>query len=97
MADVIDTLEIVTIASLHEALNITITLDDGKLARLLEAARDFVEGYVGPLDDFDAADAVPDAIAQALRLYVGHLYEEDAAPVPEGVFALIGPYRKWEF
>ena len=97
MADVIDTLEIVTLASIREALNITITDDDVKLARLLEAARDFIEGYVGPLDAFEAADAVPDAIAQALRLYVGHLYEEDAAPVPEGVFALIDPYRKWEF
>ena len=97
MADVIDTLEIVTIPSLHDALNITIGDDDLKLERLVETARDFIEGYVGPLDDFETADAVPAAIAQAMRLYVGHLYDEDAAPVPEGVFALIGPYRKWEF
>lgn len=88
---------IVTLQSVREELNITSNTDDVKLDRLLQTARQFIEGYVGPLDDFGSAEAVPEPIRQAIRLYVGHLYDEGAAPVPEGVFALIGPYRRWVF
>lgn len=97
MADLIPTTDIVPLADLKAALNVTLDLDDAKLTAKLEAARDVMEAYVGPLDDFASAEAVPAAVKEAMKLYAGNLYDADAAPVPEGFYALIGPYRAWEF
>lgn len=70
-----------------------------------EAARQHVERWVGPLEDFGAtADDVPSDIKAAIRMFVGHLVanrEATATDVPAeialGFHDLIGPYRKWEF
>lgn len=97
MADIIATADIVPLADLKAALNITLDDDDAKLTAKLEAARGVLEGWVGPLDAFEAAADVPAALKEALKLYVGNLYDNDDATVPAGVFALVGPYRLWEF
>lgn len=96
MPDILTT-DIVTLADLKAAMNVTITDDDAKLLAKLEAARGFLEGWTGPLSVFETADAVPPALKEALKLYAGHLYDADAAEVPEGFFSLIGPYREWGF
>lgn len=104
MADLLQTTDIVPLTDLKDALNVTLDEDDRKLFDKLEAARDFVEGYVGPLDAFESVSAVPDALKEALKMYAGHLYENPEATTPQtlnetplGFFALIGPYRRWEF
>lgn len=96
MPEIITT-DIVSLADLKAALNVTISDDDAKLLAKLDAARDFVEGWTGPLDAFETVDAVPAALKEALKLYAGHLYDADAADVPEGFFSLIDSHRKWEF
>lgn len=93
----ITTTDIVSLADLKAALNVTITDDDAKLLAKLDAARGFLEGWTGPLDAFETAEAIPAALKEALKLYAGHLYDADAAEVPEGFFALIDPHRTWEF
>lgn len=97
MPDLIPTTDIVPLAELKDALNVTLDVDDDKLGRKIEAARDFLEGWVGPLDAYETAEKVPDALREALKLHAGHLYDNDAAEVPPGFFALIGAYRKWVF
>lgn len=97
MADTIPTASIVSLEVLKDALNVTIEEDDAKLTAKLEAARSFLEEWVGPLDAFATAEAIPPALKEALKLYAGHLYDADAAEVPAGFFALIDSHRKWEF
>lgn len=96
MPDILTT-DIVSLADLKAALNVTITDDDSKLLAKLDAARGFLEGWTGRLDAFETADAVPPALKEALKLHAGHLYDADAAEVPEGFFSLIDSHRKWEF
>lgn len=98
-----DTLAIVSLADLKAHLNVTLDADDALLASILEAARSFVEGWCGPLDDF--AGDVPASLVQALKMHAAHLYENreatsfaaTAAEVPLGFFALIDPHRLREF
>lgn len=104
MSDTISTTDIVSLDALKDALNVTLYEDDRKLFDKLEAARDFIESYVGPLDTFETAYAVPDALKEALKMYVGHLYENPEATTPQvmnemplGFFALIGAHRNWAF
>ena len=47
---------------------------------------------------------MPETVLHAIRMYVGHLYENREATslssvneMPLGFFDLIGPYRKWAF
>lgn len=97
-----DTLSIVPLADLKAHLNVTTTDDDAVLTAMLEAARGFAEGWVGPLDNFES---VPAGVVHALKLYTAHLYENreattfsgTGAEVPLGFFDLINPHRKWAF
>ena len=97
MADLLPTEDIIGLDDLKDALNVTLHEDDLKLYAKREAARGFVESYVGPLDAFETANAVPACILEAMKMYVAALYDGDTGEPPEGFFALIGPYRKFVF
>jgi len=98
-----DTLTIVSLDDLKAHLNVTSDDDNGLLTTQLGAARGYVEGWCGPLDDFTTG--VPPALVQAMKMYVAHLYENrestsfaaTASEMPMGFFDLIGPWRKWSF
>ncbi|MFG1282278.1 head-tail connector protein [Xanthobacter autotrophicus] len=97
------TLDIVSLADLKAHLNVTTDDDDALLTGMLETARGYVESWCGPLDDI--AGTIPAGFVHALKLYVGHLYENRetvnigniVSEIPMGFFDLIGPYRKWAF
>lgn len=94
-----DTLDILPLADLKEHLRVDLADDDNLLTGELEAARGYVEGWCGPLDDF--TDGVPPALVQAMKMYVAHLYENREAinvgnivsEIPMGFFDLIDPHR----
>ncbi|UJX47174.1 head-tail connector protein [Xanthobacter sp. YC-JY1] len=92
------TLDILPLADLKAHARIDTSEEDPDLAQLIEAARGFVEGWCGPLDDF--ASPVPPALVHAMKLYAAHLYENreatsagGVAEVPLGFFDLIDPHR----
>ncbi len=74
--------------------------DDKLLEELTCAARGFLEGWVGPLDD---RAPVPPEILLAGREYIRWLYDsrDPDKPAlyepPPGVFSLLSRYRKWSF
>lgn len=93
-----ETLNILPLDELKEHLRIDFEDDDNLLRDLVAAARGYVEGWCGPLDDF--TDGVPAALVQAMRMYVAHLYanreaaaETSLSEVPLGFFDLIDPHR----
>lgn len=93
-----DTLDILPLADLKEHLRVDFADDDNLLTGELEAARGYVEGWCGPLDDF--TDGVPPALVQAMRIYVAHLYanreavaDTSLSEAPMGFFDLIDPHR----
>ncbi|MBN8914590.1 MAG: phage gp6-like head-tail connector protein [Rhizobiales bacterium] len=93
-----DTLEILPLADLKEHLRLDFSDDDNLLAGELEAARGYVEGWCGPLDDF--TDGVPPVLVQAMKMYVAHLFanreaagETSLTEAPMGFFDLIDPHR----
>lgn len=97
------TSSILTVLAVKSHLNISTDADDGILTSMIEVSRNYVESWCGPLDDFEGT--VPPAVVQAMKMHVGHLYENReastfsgaAAELPLGFFDLIGPYRKWAF
>lgn len=97
MAYEIATQDIVSLAELKDALNVTLDIDDAKLGQKLDAARDYLEGWIGPFDAFEIPDNVPGAVREALKLTTGHLYDEGAATMPEGILSLIAPHVLREF
>lgn len=93
-----DTLDILPLADLKEHLRVDLADDDNLLTGELEAARGYVEGWCGPLDDF--TDGVPPVLVQAMKMYVAHLFENREATgatslseAPMGFFDLIDPHR----
>ncbi|MFG1345237.1 head-tail connector protein [Xanthobacter autotrophicus DSM 431] len=96
-----DTLSIVSLAEMRAHVRLTSdeTDYDDDLTSMLEAARGYVEGWCGPLDDF--ADSIPPAITHAMKMYAAHLFENREAAqsegrvseVPMGFFDLIDPHR----
>ena len=99
-----DTGEIVSLNELKAHLNVTLDEDDWVLSVKLDAARQHIEAWCGPLDTFEGA--VPHDLREALKQLAGHLYENREATfigqgavteVPFGFHELIGPYRRWEF
>lgn len=61
-----------------------------------------IESWCGPIAEM--SEPAPEPILHAIRMYVGHLYENREATslgsvneMPLGFFDLIGPYRKWAF
>ncbi|MFG1201741.1 head-tail connector protein [Xanthobacter aminoxidans] len=100
---VTNTLSITSLSEVKAHLNISTDTDDELLTSIIEVSRNYVESWCGPLDDFEGT--VPPAIVQAMKMHVGHLYENReastfsgaAAELPLGFFDLIGPYRKWAF
>lgn len=96
-----ETTEIVPLEDLKVHLGVTISDDDALLVSYLEAARSFIEGWCGSLNDF--VDGVPAALVHALKEYVRYLYDsrDPDKPAlyeaPPAVFELIQPHRKWSF
>ena len=96
-----DTTDILSLADLKAHLGVTIAEDDALLRSHLEAARGFVEGWCGPLDDME--DGVPAGLVHALKETVRFFYDarDPDKPAlyepPPGVFSLLNPYRKWSF
>lgn len=94
----------VTVADLKAHLNLTGEADDAVLAQKIAVAEAFVAGFTG---DFATTFTVgvPAPVAEAVRLYAGHLYENREATivgdavqaVPFGFLDLIAPYRVWCF
>ena len=93
------------VVSLDEAkaqLNVTDTVDDALIARLIVPARAHVENLLGFEID---ADAPPDALKQAILMLVAHWYENreaslvgiNAQETPDGVTAITNEYRNWSF
>lgn len=90
----IPTEEILAVAAVQEAVaNIQNGLPPAMIPELIGEARRFVEGYVGPLDDFETPDAVPDAIKQAMLLRVVYRYKKNFRPFNIKLFfSLITPH-----
>ncbi|WP_454917287.1 head-tail connector protein [Xanthobacter sediminis] len=95
------TLDIVPLADLKAHLSVTTDADDGLLTAYMETARAFIEGWCGPLDDFE--DGVPATLVHALKEYVRYLYDsrDPDKPAlyeaPPAIFDLIQPHRQWSF
>lgn len=92
-----------SLSDIKAHLNVTDDADDDLILAKMEAAEAFVAGYVGKaLVDFDP---VPGDLKEAVRMVVGHLYENREAtlvgvviaPVPLGAFELMAPHREWVF
>ncbi|BAT61227.1 phage gp6-like head-tail connector protein [Variibacter gotjawalensis] len=70
--------------------------EDALIGTLIAAARDYVETQTRR----ELAADVPAALRQAMRLLIAHWYEhratasDRAAQIPDGVGALIAPYRE---
>ncbi|MGE4372889.1 MAG: head-tail connector protein [Xanthobacter sp.] len=85
------------IAEIKAHLSIEDENDNDLLEGFTCAARGFLEGWVGPLDDFEK---VPPEILLAGREYVRWIYDsrDPDKPAlyepPPGVFSMIAPYRK---
>lgn len=95
-------MSIVELEDIKTHLNIDTDEDDALLTAKIEAAEEFVERYL--FQDFDKFDPVPASLKEAVRMLVGHFYENREASsdariydVPFGVWALIAPYRGWGF
>lgn len=94
-----DTLDILPLADIKAHVRIDHDDEDADLTGLIETARGHVEAWCGPLDDF--TDGVPPALVHAMKLYVGHLYENREATLvgstgdetPLGFFDLIDAHR----
>lgn len=79
--------------------------EDVMLLDLMGAAKDVLEGWVGPLADHEREDgSIPDCLVEAMSLLVGHWFEHREATTPDslhylplGFREMIDPYRKWEF
>lgn len=99
--EVTATLEIVSLADLKAHLSVTTDADDALLTSYLETARGFVEGWCGPLDDFE--NGVPATLVHALKELVRYYFDsrDPDKPAlyeaPPAVFELMQPHRQWSF
>lgn len=90
----------ITVENVKAHLSIIDDQDDTVLADLIEASDDFVLRYTGA--EFEEW---PASLKHAVRLLVGHLYENREATLigisadmlPFGVLDLIEPHREWSF
>jgi len=103
MTHLIPTADIVSLASAKEHMRLDSGDDDMAVDAIIEAARSYVEGWVGPLDEFLPGE-VPYSVRQAMLMVVAHWFanreaaaEQALVPVPMGFHDLIEPHRRWEF
>ena len=96
-------MSVLTVADLKSHLNVDGTADDALIGAKIEAAEAFVGAFVGKkLTDFDP---VPDDLKEAVRMLVGHLYENREASIAgiptstitPGLYELMAPHREWVF
>jgi uncharacterized phage protein (predicted DNA packaging) len=96
-------MSVLEIDDLKAHLNISDDVDDQLIAARIEAAEAFVDRWIAtPLAELDP---VPPDLKQAVRLLVGHWYENreatlvgvGAEQVPLGFWDLITPHRVWSF
>lgn len=100
---------ITTVPEVREHLNITGTQDDALLGRLAGAAQELIERQLGfKIEDSYGGESqgpVPEALKQAVRMLVGHWYENREAsvvgvaaqPLPMGVDAIVSEFRCYSF
>ncbi|SEB43412.1 uncharacterized phage protein (possible DNA packaging) [Nitratireductor aquibiodomus] len=95
-----------TIISVEDAkahLNITVDTDDALLSGKIEAAEAWISRWLEtPLAEMAE---VPADLKEAVRLLVGHLYENreatlvgiTAEEIPFGIWDIINQHRAWSF
>lgn len=93
----------VTIEDVKAHLNVVISEDDTLLTNKIAAAEEWIGKFTGtPLADLTPT---PEPLKEAVRMLVGHLYENREASViavsaellPLGLYELMAPYREWAF
>lgn len=94
---------IITAADAKAHLNITTNADDTLITAKIEAAEAWVSRWLEtPLAEMDE---VPGDLKEAVRLLVGHLYENreasivgiSAEEIPFGIWDIINQHRAWSF
>jgi Phage gp6-like head-tail connector protein len=90
------------LALLKSQLNITDATDDALLAHKLEAAEQWVAGFIGRLSWFSATpnESIAAALTEAILQLAAYWYEQREAasfgvainPIPFGVHELLRPY-----
>ncbi len=98
-------MNVLTLSDLKGHLNIEQDddRDDVVIEAYASAAEQWTEFFVGV--DFNTIVDFPEPLKQALRMMVGHWFENREAVamgvtsdmVPFGVFDLLKPYRQWAF
>lgn len=94
---------IITVADAKAHLNITTDADDTLIAGKIETAEAWIDRWLA--EPFADMAEVPADLKEAVRLLVGHLYENreasivgiTAEEIPFGVWDLIGPHRAYSF
>ncbi len=87
-------MSVVTLDEVKEHLRILDDADNALLARLIDVAEEFVEGFAGPLSG--TADEVPAGLKQAILLAVEAEFSASDDARSRAMAALL-PYRQWAF
>ena len=96
-------MSVVTIEDVKAHLNVLISEDDDLLTNKIAAAEEWIGLFIGtPLADLTPT---PETLREAVRMLVGHLYENREASIvavsaelmPLGLYDLMAPYRQWSF
>ena len=96
-------MSIITVEDAKAHLNVTADTDDALIAAKIDAAEAWVGRWLAT--PFADMAEVPADLKEAVRLLVGHLYENreatvvgiTAEAVPFGVWDLIAPHRAYSF
>jgi len=96
-------MSIITVEDAKLHLNITDAADDVLLAGKIEAAEAWISRWLET--PFAEMDTVPADLKEAVRMLVGHLYENREAAlvgiaaeeVPFGVWDIVNQHRAWSF
>lgn len=93
--------DFITLTDLKAHLNITTEIDDELLGDKIKAASEYIAAWIAPLTE---DDPVPEVLKEATRKLAADFYEhressanEPSIPTEFEVFALIMPYRDWNF
>jgi hypothetical protein len=86
-------------------LNVTFTTDDALIQNKIDAAENWIAMFTGADWPSVSADPVDDALQEAIRQLVGHMYANREATLigitsqelPFGLLDLLTPYRSWAF
>lgn len=83
-----------TLDDLKAEANVTHDADDALLARKLDAAKGFVERYIG--HQLDELDPLPPEIVEATLRLAAHYYTVGDG-TPAGIVERLRPFRAWSF